>query len=280
MEDDNGRFHHCSTKRRTGQAICGDYVRWQPSVSGSKLITTIEPRRNELLRSARYGSARIIATNIDQLGIVTACLPEPSWELMDQLLVAARSLPCEAIIIINKSDLGCSTGDLRTISEQYRRIGYVVLHTSTKTHNGIAALKTQLNGKTTILVGQSGVGKSSLIKILLPHRDIRIGELSKTGEKGKHTTSNTILYGLDDGGKLIDSPGVRDFRPTNLTLEELNQGYVEFSSYLGHCRFHNCTHTAEPKCAINDAAQRGEITARRLKSYRKLLSQIAPRGIK
>lgn len=280
MEDDSGRIHRCSTKRRTGQAICGDYVHWQPSVSGSKLITAIEPRRNELRRSVRYGPARIIATNIDQLAIVTACLPEPSWELMDQLLVAARSLPCEAVIIINKSDLGGGTKDLHTISELYRQIGYVVLHTSAKTHSGIAALKTQLKHKTTILVGQSGMGKSSLIKILLPHQDIRIGELSKARGTGKHTTSNTILYGLDGGGKLIDSPGVRDFRPTNLTLEELNQGYLEFSPYLGHCRFHNCTHTVEPKCAISDAVQQGEITARRLKSYRKLLSQISPRGVK
>lgn len=199
---------------------------------------------------------------------------------MDQLLVAARSLPCEAVILINKSDLGCDTKDLHAISEQYRQIGYVVLHTSAKTHSGIAALKTQLKDKTTILVGQSGVGKSSLIKILLPHRDIRIGELSKTGGTGKHTTSNTILYGLNGGGKLIDSPGVRDFRPTHLTLEELNQGYVEFSSYLGHCQFHNCTHTVEPRCAISDAAQQGEIAVRRLKSYRKLLSQISPRGVK
>jgi len=245
-------------------------VVWRKIAAGSKLITTIRPRRNELVRSVRVGPRRAIAANIDQLAVVTACFPEPSWEMLDQMLVAASALPCEAIVIINKTDLACHTVDLTTLADVYHSIGYAVLYTSAKECTGINELETQLANKTTIFVGQSGMGKSSLINILLPHLDIRIGEVSKASSLGKHTTSNTTLYRIDTGGELIDSPGVRDFKPSINSLEQLTRGYIEFSTYLGQCRFRNCTHMVEPGCALKGAAKLGKISPRRFCSYQNL----------
>jgi ribosome biogenesis GTPase len=190
--------------------------------------------------------------------------------MLDQMLVAASALPCEAIVIINKTDLACHTVDLTTLADVYHSIGYSVLYTSAKECTGINELETQLANKTTIFVGQSGMGKSSLINILLPHLDIRIGEVSKASSLGKHTTSNTTLYRIDTGGELIDSPGVRDFKPSINSLEQLTRGYIEFSTYLGQCRFRNCTHIVEPGCALKGAAKLGKISPRRFCSYQNL----------
>lgn len=270
VEDSAGELHRCTTRRQDSYIVCGDNVVWRKTAAGSKLITTIRPRRNELMRSVRVGPRRVIGANIDQLAVVTGCFPEPSWEMVDQMLVAASALPCEAIVIINKSDLECHTVDLTTIADVYRSIGYAVLHTSAKERTGINELEAQLADKTTIFVGQSGMGKSSLISILIPHLDIRIGEVSKASGLGRHTTSNTTLYRLDTGGELIDSPGVRDFKPSISSLEQLTHGYIEFSAYLGQCRFRNCTHMVEPSCALIGAAKQGEISLRRLHSYQNL----------
>lgn len=267
-------LHRCSTRRQLPQTACGDFVTWKQALPGTKVISSIEPRRNELVRKARYGPPRVIAANIEQLAVVTACLPEPSWEMVDRLLVAAHTMSCEAIVVVNKSDLACYKKVFYSTAQEYQQIGYLLLETSAVQAHGVDALKAQLIAKTTIMVGHSGVGKSSLIKLLLPHQDIRIGELSKVRGLGRHTTSNTTLYRLPLGGELIDSPGIRDFQPNALSPQQLIRGYCEFIPYLGHCRFHNCTHTVEPGCALIDATERGEISTRRLSSYQHLAQKM------
>ena len=277
VEAIDGTLQRCSTRRQLPQTACGDYVTWKQAIPGTNVISAIEPRRNELIRRARYGPPRVIASNIDQLAVVTACLPEPNWGMVDKLLVTAHTMSCEAIVVINKSDLACNSKKFYTATQEYRLIGYLVVQTCAVRAHGADALEAQLRAKTTILVGQSGVGKSSLINLLLPHQNIRIGQLSGGKGWGKHTTSNTTLYKLPHGGELIDSPGIRDFQPETLSRQQLIRGYCEFTSYLGHCRFHNCTHTVEPGCALIDAAKRGEISARRLASYQRLARKLAPR---
>ena len=220
------------------------------------------------------GPERVIAANIDQLAVVTACLPEPNWDMVDKLLVTARNLPCEAIVVTNKSDLACNSVAFQNTSQEYRNIGYTLIETSAVRAQGADALEAQLRAKTTIFVGHSGVGKSSLIKLLLPQQDIRIGELSKVSGLGKHTTSNTTLYRLPQGGELIDSPGIRDFQPQALSRQQLIQGYSEFIPYLGRCRFYNCTHTVEPGCALVNATKNGQISIRRLASYQRQLRKL------
>lgn len=249
---------------------------WKQVTPGTWIISSIEARRNELIRKARYGPPRVLAANIDQLAVVTACLPEPNWEMVDRLLVAAHTMPCAAIVVLNKTDLPCSQKGFHANAKEYSQIGYSVVETSALRAHGAEALEAHLSAKTTILVGHSGVGKSSLIKRLLPDQDIRIGELSKAGGLGRHTTSNTTLYRLPQGGELIDSPGIRDFQPQALSRQQLIRGYCEFVAYLGHCRFHNCSHTVEPGCVLIQAAERGEISPRRLASYQHLAQALPP----
>jgi ribosome biogenesis GTPase len=274
VEDADGSLHRCSTRRRLPHIACGDFVTWKQALHGTNVISAIEPRRNELVRRVRYGPARVIAANIDQLAVVTACLPASNWEMVDQLLVTARALRCEAIVVANKSDLACNREVFHAASLEYRKIGYLLIETSAVKAHGADALEAQLRAKTTIMVGHSGVGKSSLIKLLLPHKDIRIGELSEASGLGKHTTSNSTLYRLPQGGELIDSPGIRDFHPESLSPHQLIRGYCEFIPYLGHCRFHNCSHTVEPGCALIKATERGEISTRRLTSYQHLARKL------
>lgn len=276
VEDSDGELLRCSTRRQFPPTACGDIVTWTQATSGTWVISSIEPRHNELVRKARYGPPRVIAANIDQLAVVTACVPEPNWEMVDRLLVAAHSMSCEAIVVLNKSDLHCCNNGFQAEAEVYRQIGYSIVETSALRVHGADALEAHLHAKTTILVGQSGVGKSSLIKRLLPDQEIRIGELSRAAGLGRHTTSSTTLYRLTHEGELIDSPGIRDFQPQTLSQQQLVRGYCEFTPYLGNCRFHNCTHTVEPGCALIQAATRGEISARRLTSYQHLAGTLQP----
>ncbi len=275
VEEATRRHHRCSTRRHLDYAVCGDKVKWQPAPSGPGIVTDILPRRNELTRTNKHGQIRTIAANFDQLGVIIACTPQPDWTTVDRYLVAAMYLSCEAFLVINKQDLPTNTADLALLSEDYRRIGYYVLHTSAKKSLGMGKLEAQLKDKITIFVGQSGVGKSSLVKQLLPYQNIRIGELSSNREMGKHTTSSTTLYQLPSGGGLIDSPGVRSFNPPPIQSHKtLSQGYIEFSPYLEHCRFHNCSHTVEPGCALIKAAAAGEISPRRLQRYQRLAKSL------
>ncbi len=275
VEDVTGKHHLCATRRHLDYAVCGDSISWQSTPSDCGIVTAILPRRNELVRTTNNGLIRTIAANFDQLGVVTACTPKPNWATVDRYLAAAMYLSCKAFLVINKWDLKSKAEDLMHFSEEYRRIGYKVIHTSAKHVLEIGKLEVQLKDKITVLVGQSGVGKSTLVKQLIPNQDIRIGELSRNQEMGKHTTSNTTLYQLPRGGALIDSPGVRSFKPPPIRSHTtLIRGYIEFSPYLGRCRYHNCSHTVEPDCALIKAAETGEISPRRLQSYQRLAKSL------
>ena len=200
---------------------------------------------------------------------------------MERYLLAVHSLGIEPVIIWNKVDLKVAAHDTAAGTDvlahmpEYEALGYTVVRTSCKTAPGISGLQSVLQDRTSILVGQSGVGKSSLINQLLPDLQIQTGALSTSTGKGTHTTTSTILYQLTAGGKLIDSPGVWEYGIWKLTNDELTTGFIEFEPWLGKCRFNNCVHASEPDCAIKNATSGGHIREWRYQSYLRLLEQNA-----
>jgi ribosome biogenesis GTPase len=273
VEDASGNLHRCVARRGLPQIVCGDVVEWLPTGDGTGVIETIMPRRSVLQRTTGNTTRRPLAANIDQIIIEAALEPALDSFLIDKYTIAAELARTEPLIVINKADLlrPKARGRIEDLMDEYQAIGYTVLLTSALHNTGIEAFMDCLTNKTSILVGQSGVGKSSLIKRLLPDHDITVGKLSAASGLGKHTTTATTLYHLPHGGMLIDSPGVRDFRLGDVPATELAQGFREFQPWLGHCKFNDCRHLSEPGCAINAALTDGHISARRMESYRKLL---------
>ncbi|HKK13303.1 MAG TPA: ribosome small subunit-dependent GTPase A [Gammaproteobacteria bacterium] len=275
VEEPTGELCLCSVRRSAGRVVCGDRVHWQAVADGRGVIVGHQPRTSVLTRPDARGRTRALAANVDQMVIVTALEPALQEALVDRYLVAAARMGARALIVLNKWDLadaGAGRGPRQRLAE-FSAIGYPVLLTSRHDPLTLEALGDQLRGRTSILVGQSGVGKSSLVGALLPGREIRIGQLSATG-LGTHTTSATTLYHLPGGGDLIDSPGVRDFHPAPVSAEELLGGFPELAPWTGECRFHNCRHLNEPGCAVAGAAERGQISLRRLASYRRLRAEL------
>lgn len=273
VEDEGGLLHRCTARRRLEHAVCGDRVRWQPAEQGNDIVTAIEPRHNVLERPDHAGRAKPLAANIDRLLVVLAAEPPPSGELVDRYLVAAMMLDAHAAIVVNKCDKGLGAAEV--LVNEFRALGCPVLETSAATGKGIAALADLMRGGTNILVGQSGVGKSSLVKALLPDIDIRIGDLSLASGEGRHTTTAATLYHLPDGGDLIDSPGVRDFMPASLDTATVHRGFVEIAALAADCRFADCSHRNEPGCAVRQAVQEGRVSERRYASYLALLRETA-----
>ncbi len=258
--------------------MCGDRVQWQPASPGEGVVTGRLPRRSLLARPQPRGGTRPLAANLDRIVVMAALRPAPDQFLIDRYLVAAESIEIRPLIVLNKADLvdAEERADLAERFATYTRIGYELLITSAKSEEGIERLEEMLTGHASILVGQSGVGKSSLAKVLLPERDIRIGELTET-QHGRHTTSTAILYHLPFGGDLIDSPGVRDFAVWHIDPGHVAHAFVELRGLLGQCRFSDCSHTVEPGCAVREAVERGAIDARRYESYRRILADAEDR---
>ena len=274
-EDEHGELYRCVTRRGLEQIVCGDHVTWLKTGEHTGVVEALEPRATVMLKTDGNKRQRPLAANIDQIVIEAATEPTLDAYLIDKYTIAAELTGAIPLIIINKADLLGSEqrASIETLMHEYDRIGYKHLFTSALKNTGIDAFKRELSGKTSILVGQSGVGKSSLVKRLLPEQDITIGKLSEASGQGKHTTTATTLYHLPGGGNLIDSPGVRDFRLGDVDPGVLANGFRDFFPYIGQCRFNNCLHLGEPGCAITAALASGRISQRRMESYRKLQSQ-------
>lgn len=284
IETDTGEQVRATTRRKLEHVACGDYVEWQPEEQGNASVTAILPRNNVLSRPDFRGKLKNIAANIDVLVVVSSWRPAPQFEMLDRYLIAAHRLPCAILIVMNKSDLQAelATPEQTTCLQEYRDIGYDVVHVQARTPDsenvgdkaGIQALLPHLAGKTAAFVGQSGVGKSSIIAQLMPEQDIRIGTIGDTGE-GRHTTTAAHLYHVPEqlvaGASLIDSPGVRDFSLPPLEASDLQQGYPEFTAFAGQCRFNNCTHQHEPGCVIKAQAEQGTIPKYRYQRYLAML---------
>ncbi len=268
IENAKGNLYHCKIRRNLGRLVCGDRVQFEQEDDSNGVVTGLDPRSSILERPLSNGNSRLVAANIDQIVIVMAVKPAFSEALVDRYLVIAELTGIQPLIVLNKTDL-LDPQNHTTIQAQlscYAELGYTVIETSVKKEHGLDALAQQLQSHTSILVGQSGVGKSSLVKALLPDIDIRIGALSDAMH-GRHTTSTSILYHLPGSGDLIDSPGVRDFGVWHLEANQLVRGYREFADWSGQCRFSNCSHTHEPDCAVSSAAHSGAINPHRYQRY-------------
>jgi len=275
VADGEREIHHCLIRQNLGHPVCGDQVLWHRTGEGTGVVTALFDRSTTLSRPDYAGRDKPLASNLTQLVIVVAPEPAPTGYLIDQYLVAAETIGIRAVIAINKADLIGPDGDpeLARIGE-YDSIGYRVVRVTSRRPGGLDPLIALLRHQTSILVGQSGVGKSSLVKALLPDQDIQVGRLSSTTGLGRHTTSAATLYFLPHGGSLIDAPGVRSFRLTTMDRATLEHGFREFRPYLGKCQFGDCAHDQEPGCALREAVERGELLQWRLASFRHMATQI------
>lgn len=270
VEGSDGTTRRCAVRSNLDALVVGDRVVWQPErESDSGVVVAIEPRRSLLSRPDAYGNIKPLAANIDQILVVSAPVPAYDPYLIDQYLAAAENTGIQPAIVFNKTDLLNPEERERADTElrEYERIGYPVLHASTRLRHGLDELLAHLADRTSVFAGQSGVGKSSLIQALLPEAEIRVGEVADQTGLGRHTTSVSRLYHLPGAGDVIDSPGVREFRLWGMDRDALARGFVEFRPLLGTCRFRDCRHGDDPGCALREAAQDGLIAPRRLDSF-------------
>ena len=277
VEDEQGRLYHCLCRQHIGEPVCGDHVVWQPTADESGVVTALQPRETLLSRPGYSGRDRPLAANISLLVVVVAPRPEPSGYLIDQYLVAGQLVGVPVLILCNKMDLLVTDDDRdRFLADlaHYPAIGYPLLTVSTREPETLNVVMDRLKAETAILLGQSGVGKSSLIKALLPDREVQIGRLSRATGLGRHTTSAATCYRLPCGGSLIDSPGVRSFRLGPISRRNLERGFREIEPLMARCRFANCRHEQEPGCAVREAVISGEIDPRRLANFQHLAAQL------
>lgn len=273
VETEDGATVTALARGRKLDALTGDDVRYEIQADGTVVVEEILPRRSLLQRIDSRGRSEGVAANLSVLVVVLAPRPTPDWGLVDRYLVAAALSSIDAAIVRNKIDLGDEFADERL--ENYRGIGYPVITTNAKGEHGIDELATLLVGQRGVLLGQSGVGKSSLLNALLQSDAQATGRLSQRRSLGRHTTTAAVLHRLPRGGELIDSPGVRRYAPDIADASELANGFIEFRPHLGHCRFNDCRHTAEPGCAIIAAVAAGEIPRERYESFQTLRTTLA-----
>ncbi|HZV62721.1 MAG TPA: ribosome small subunit-dependent GTPase A [Methylophilaceae bacterium] len=260
----------CVTRGKKTDVACGDRVAVKLTGSHQGVIETILPRSSLLYRSSAYRS-KMLAANATQAVIVLATVPSFYEELLNRCLIAAEAAGIKALIVLNKCDIG-ESGTAQAQLAFYASLGYRVQPLSAK--QDIAPLKPWLQGETSVMVGQSGMGKSTIINALLPNSDVRTQEVSEVLDSGKHTTTATHLYHLDQDSELIDSPGMQEFGLYHLRIEDLEQAFIEFRPYLGKCRFANCRHMKEPDCAIMAAVEEGKVSSRRLGYYQGLVNEL------
>jgi ribosome biogenesis GTPase len=273
VEDDDAQIHACSVRGRELRAVCGDRVRWQPGAHGARgVVEALLPRAHVLARPDARGRPEVLAANLDQIIVVCALAPPLDANLIDRYLVAAAFMDVGAVIVSNKSELATDvdTDAGAAILAEYEAIPYPVVRTSAKTGQGLERLSTLAAGHTSILVGQSGVGKSTLLNALRPSTDAAVGALSTRSGEGTHTTSASRLYRLPGGGEIIDSPGVREYTPHLDRSQDPVAGYREFDAPSRACRFRNCRHLDEPDCGVKAAVASKQISLRRYDSYRAL----------
>lgn len=273
VEDETGTIFRCHLRKNAEPIVTGDQVLWQLEHDNMGVILEPLTRESLLFRPEGTKKNKLIAANIDAIIIVTAPPPIFSEYMIDRYLVATTQLNIPSLILLNKIDLLTDETKVALLKQLsiYEKLGYEVILSSIYTSDGLEKLDKFLQNKTGVLVGSSGVGKSSIIAALTKNSDVRIGATSDAG-LGKHTTTSTRLYHLLHGGNLIDSPGVREFGLWHLDKNQIAECFLEFHPFLGQCKFRNCIHQSEPGCKIREAVNNNQISSSRFASYEKILA--------
>ncbi len=269
VEITNGEILSCVLRGKKSGAVCGDQVKVKGTTVGQGVIEAISPRSTLIYRSNTIRK-KLIAANITQIIIVIAAVPSFDEELVNRCLVTAENQNIKALIVLNKTDLIEPTRVVLTGLSLYQKIGYTLLQLSAKTD--ITPLLPYLQGHLNVLVGQSGMGKSTLINALIPDAGRATAKISSTLDSGRHTTTHAQLYHLDKNTHIIDSPGIQEFGLHHINNTDLAWGFIEFHPYIGKCKFSDCLHIKEPGCALTLAMQKRKIDTRRLGFYRKLIN--------
>ena len=261
------------TRKKAAKAVCGDYVQYEV-ISGEAVITAICERDNVLSRTGFRKQVKPVAANLTQLCIVCAPFPGIHSEIIDRYIIAASKLGLSACVIFNKSDLLEKNREQVQIVKKlfpiYQKLNIHVISTNIHDTESINKLRLLLKNHTSIFAGESGVGKSSLIQEVIPELKLRIGELSQISQLGRHTTTHSELFTLDDGAKIIDSPGVRSFDISHFAKPDIQYGFEEFRELAYNCKYNDCTHIAEPEkaCLIKQAVTKQTISQHRYDNYK------------
>lgn len=264
-----GRTYDCTSRGKRVDFACGDFVTLSIINDEQAVIEQVDERHSLLYRQDEWRT-KLIAANVTRILFVTAAVPSPSEELLNRCLLAAEAADIEPVILVNKSDLPETAAWLDKL-RPYEALGYRLHVVSAR--EDVSTLRQLLQGHTSVFVGQSGMGKSTLTNALLPEAAARVGDISVALDSGKHTTTHAALYHLDDDSHLIDSPGLQEFGVGHIAATALPALFPEVRPYIGQCRFHNCTHRMEPSCAIKQACDDGHIAPARLELLQKLVTQ-------
>ena len=279
VEDSDGQICRCHLRANLPTLVTGDRVVWRAGNQGQGVIVAQLPRASELCRPDSRGQLKPVAANVDQIVIVFAPLPQPHANLIDRYLIAAEHAGIRPLLLLNKADLldEDNAAFIDSLLATYRQLGYPLLEVSAHDGAGMAELRAALDDRISVFVGQSGVGKSSLVNSLLPGVDLKVGALSELTGKGTHTTTTARLFHFPEGGDLIDSPGIREFGLGHVSRDDVEAGFIEFRELLGRCRFRDCRHDREPGCALLLALEEGRIQPQRLASYRHIIASLPER---
>lgn len=271
-----GKVFRCHLRANLPSLVTGDRVVWRAGNQDVGVIVAQSPRHTELCRPDTRGLLKPVAANVDLIVIVFAPLPEPHANLIDRYLIAAEHSGIRPLLLLNKADLIDADNEtaLNRLLGVYRQLGYPILEVSAHEGDGMQDLQALLDNHISVFVGQSGVGKSSLVNSLLPAVETRVGPLSELTGKGTHTTTTARLFHFPRGGDLIDSPGIREFGLGHVSRDDVEAGFIEFRDLLGHCRFRDCKHDREPGCALLQALEDGRIQQQRMNSYKHILASL------
>ncbi|MBT1443852.1 small ribosomal subunit biogenesis GTPase RsgA [Shewanella sp. JM162201] len=280
VEVASGEIIRCNIRRTIQSLVTGDKVVIRQALEdGSAIggvVEAVHPRTSSLTRPDLYDGVKIIAANIDQILIVSSVVPAFTTQIIDRYLVASEDTGIAPIIILNKMDLldTASRSDIEAALTRYQSLGYPVYQVSSKSKEGIETLQDLLKDKISVFVGQSGVGKSSMINALLPDAELLTGDVSENSGLGQHTTTTARLLHLPSGGDLIDSPGVREFALWHLPADRVSWCFVEFREFLGTCKFRDCKHLDDPGCSLKEALQDGKIHQDRFNNYHRIIASL------
>ena len=275
VEDQSGQQHQCHARNKAIEAVCGDIVSCNSQEQSLDVIESIQSRKNQITRLDNFKREKILAANVDHVLIVVAAVPEFSELFIDKYLACTELIGCKASLIINKCELLADNKvDISQLQSIYENICANVLVTSAKLGYGITQLRKTIHSEHSVLVGQSGVGKSSLVNRLLNSNQIKVADLSEQIQQGTHTTSHAWAHSIGTTGKIIDSPGVRSFTPIFKDSHTVMQGFKDFLPFINKCKFTDCLHIDEPDCAIKQAVDNGNIHRNRYSNYLAICAEL------